>query len=877
MRNAALPPAMRDGSEASLPFRLNEDTMLESPTMRDLSSSTSVHPLSPQPPVTRGTYAGLLIVSLATLMYEILLTRIFSVTMWYHFAFVAVSIAMFGMTVGAMIVYLFPRLFSSAKLGFSLSLNALLFAVTIVISFYLHLQIRFTGPTSMENLFYLGLTYVVIAVPFIFSGICVSLTLTRFPSQVGRLYGADLAGASLGCILLIVAINATSGPTAVVIVAFLAAVGGLCYSWSGPRKIRLLAIGGCCVLAGLAAQHSGLLGKKNPSLRMDWLRPKWVKGELETVPILYEKWNSFSRVTVVGYPEGAEEPFGWGLSSAYTGGEKVGQIYLNIDAGAGTVLTSFQGPVTALEYLKYDVTNLAHYLRPGADVLVVGTGGGRDILSALAFGQRSVVGVEINGIITRAVNRRFGDFTGHLDRYPNVTFVTDEARSYVTRQKRKFDIIQISLIDTWAATAAGAFVLSENSLYTVEAWKALLTHLKPGGVLTVSRYYLAGSPTEAYRLTSLAAGTLRHLGVQNPRDCIMLIKHGAHKEGDQYPAGVGTILVSQQPFSRTDRQIAADVARRMAFDVVLSPTFSLDSTFDRVAAPEYPAAFLAALPADLSAPTDDRPFFFHLVRARELLNPELWKPGGHLTGALGAVIVLGGLLAVVVLLTFLFIVVPLLLTLGRAPLKSSAPLAAFFFLIGSGFMLIEVSQMQRLMIFLGHPTYGLSVVLFSLLLSSGVGSFFSQRLAQDFRPRLALKLLLFLVCVQLLWGKVTPYVVGFFASSTTPVRIGVSAIILFTLGIFMGTAFPLGMMIASRKSAELAPWLWGINGATSVCASVVAVVIALQAGISSAFWAGTACYAVAVGAFFLASRNLQSQERARLEAMAGGSSAQAVT
>jgi len=794
---------------------------------------------------------------MATLMYEILLTRIFSVTMWYHFAFVAVSIAMFGMTVGAMIVYLLPSLFSSNRLGFHLFLNALLFAVTTIASFFLHLQIRFTGPTSVEGLFYLGLTYLIISVPFVFSGICVCLTLTRFPENVGRLYAADLAGASLGCILLIVTINATSGPTTVVIVAFLAALGGLCFTWSGPGKARLIAAGLCCALAGLAVAHSGLLAKKNPSLRIDWLQPKWIKGELKTIPILYEKWNSFSRVTVLGYPDATGDPFGWGLSSTYTAGQKVRQLYLEIDACAGTVLTSFDGPVTDLEYLKYDVTNMAHYLRPNADVLVVGTGGGRDILSALAFGQRSVVGVEINENVIRAVNRRFSEFTGHLDRYPNVKFIHDEARSYMTRQTRKFDIIQISLIDTWAATAAGAFVLSENSLYTVEAWKVFLKHLSPRGVLTVSRYYTP----ETYRLTSLAATALRQLGVQNPRHCIMLVKHEAHQEGKEYPAGIGTILVSKEPFSQTDQQITEDLAKRMAFEVVLSPTVAADSTFERIVAPVDPGPFLATLPVDLTAPTDDRPFFFHVVRYRELLNPELWKPGEHLTGALGAVIVLGGLLVVVGFLTVCFIILPLLLTLGRTPLKGSLPLAAFFFLIGSGFMFVEISQMQRLMIFLGHPTYGLSVVLFSLLLSSGTGSYFTQRLSVAFRPRLANKLLLALVCVQLLWGNLTPYVAGLFAGSTTPVRIGVSVAILFSLGVFMGTAFPLGMVIGSRRSPALTPWLWGINGASSVCASVVAVAIALQAGISSSFWIGTACYTASLGAFFLASRNVVGFER----------------
>ena len=457
------------------------------------------------------TYAGVFIVTLATLMYEILLTRIFSVTMWYHFAFVAVSIALFGMTVGALLVYLKPTLFPSTRTQYHLALSALFFGISAVLSFLTHLSIPFVPSRSLVFVYAVALTYAVVSIPFIFSGICVCLVLTRFPSHVSKLYAADLVGAAAGSILLIYLLEFTDAPTAVIVVGFLASAGAVCFAAeAGAARLGRVALIASLVLGASAGAHTVLVARQSPILR-----PVWVKGRFEPRP-MYEDWNSFSRIRVSGDPDEPEEPMGWGLSPTYPSGRTVRQLHMDIDAAASTVLTAFNSDARELEHLKFDVTNAVHYIRPGADVLVIGSGGGRDVLSALSFNQRSVLAVEVNQDIIDTVNRRFGTFTGHLDRLPNVAFVADEARSYVARQKRKFDIIQVSLIDSWAATAAGAYVLAENSLYTVEAWKLFLERLTPTGVLTFSRWYVGDRPDEMYRLTSLATAALRAAGWSSP-------------------------------------------------------------------------------------------------------------------------------------------------------------------------------------------------------------------------------------------------------------------------------------------------------------------------------------------------------------------------
>lgn len=295
-------------------------------------------------------------------------------------------------------------------------------------------------------------------------------------SVFASLYAVDLTGAAIGCILLIWLLDATDGPNTVLFAAAFAALGGLLFALDeGDRKLRVRAGLTVAVLVVLLLSNTAAVWLGGSPLRLSW-----VKGRAEE-QLLFEKWNSYSRISVSGDPDAWVEPVGWGMSPAYVPRAETRQLRMNIDASASTELTAFSGDVSAVQYLRYDISNLAHYLRADADVLVVGSGGGRDILSALVFDQASVVAVEINKASLSAANDVFGNFTGHLDRHPRGQFVNDEARSYIARQEDAFDIIQISLIDTWAATAAGAFALSENSLYTVEAWRIFLDKLEDDG------------------------------------------------------------------------------------------------------------------------------------------------------------------------------------------------------------------------------------------------------------------------------------------------------------------------------------------------------------------------------------------------------------
>jgi len=314
------------------------------------------------------------------------------------------------------------------------------------------------------------------------------------------------------------------------------------------------------------------------------------------------------------------------------------------------------------------------------------------------------------------------------------------------------------------------------------------------------------------------------------------------------PDGVGTILIGRQAFSSGDLDTIERVTEEMEFDLVLTPQYSLDTTFSILASGNNLNEFLAKFPLNIAPPTDDTPFYFHMLRTRDVFTRGV-RNQGVMNMNMNAVAVLGVLLIFVVGLTFLSIIVPLILTSRKFSLRGSLPFFTFFSSIGLGFMLVEISQMQRLIIFLGHPIFGLSVVLFSLLLGTGLGSFLTERKGivgarlSSFWPFVVL------LAALVSFGVLTPFIIKSFESSSTFLRILASSAILFPLGIMMGMPFPIGMRVASNKIPNITPWLWGINGATSVCASVLAVVIAMTASISSSFWVGVSAYAIAFLAF----------------------------
>src|SRR5215472_1881203 len=458
-------------------------------------------------PQERGLPLALLLVALATVMFEVLLTRIFSLTMWYHFAFMAISVAMFGLTMGALLVFLRPAWWPEATLARRMSRAALALSISMTIVVFLHISLYLPSPAV--DMTPMVLTFVGVAVPFVFSGIFVCLALTRFPSRIGKLYAADLAGAAVGCLGVIVALQWLDGVGAVLACAALAATAALPLAQGRMRSAALaVALG----LAGIALWGGVYYARNDVALFEIRNISTAGPGDFD-----YERWNSFSRIVVL--KPGRTQALGWSMSTEFKESPDIASRWLYIDSIAGTQLLPFDGNLKKVEFLRWDLTNFAQLMRPGGRVAVVGAGGGRDVLAARLFDQKRVVAVEINGDTMRVLNGRFGDFTGHLDRYPGVSFVNDEARSYFARQTEKFDLVLLTFIDTFAATAAGAYTLTENPLYTVEGWNVFLDRLDDDGVLAVSR----GISAELGRLVSLGRAALLRVGARSPERHMVLV------------------------------------------------------------------------------------------------------------------------------------------------------------------------------------------------------------------------------------------------------------------------------------------------------------------------------------------------------------------
>lgn len=772
------------------------------------------------------TGVGVFLLSAANLMLELVLTRIFSVIMWYHFAFMSISLALLGASIAGILIYLRPRWFRPERMGKQLTIFVILFALTAVLALVVQLRVHVTSEFSIRQILPLSLIYIPTLLPFFFGGLAISLALTHLTRTVSKLYFLDLVGAGLGCLIVIPVLDSVSGPTAVLVVAALAALSALAFSFQESWVYRGVAIG---VLV-LALVGVGI------NARSDVLRVEFAKGRPEDVK-LFEKWNHFSRIAVFGNPE---EPFLW----------------MNIDALAGTPIPRLQGNPNRIEYghqnamaIGYEIAYLAYHLRPGGRALIIGPGGGLDVLAALAFGQREVTAVEINPVIIDAVDNHFADYTSSLYTLPGVRTVIDEGRSYVVGSKERYDVIQASMTDTWAATGAGAFSLSESYLYTEEAFADYYHHLTDNGILTITRWYFESLPAEMFRLVDLARSALQEAGISNPGQYIIVAAHDR-------PEGFGVLLLKRTPFTTSEIATLQALAPDLGMNLLYAPGIQGNKEFYDLITTDDPQAYYAAYPLNIAPPTDDKPFFFHLLRARDFLNAESELLNqGAMNMNLAAVSVLINLLILISILAMLFIFGPLFVARRRdlAQGSSQVTLLIYFACLGLGFMAIEISLMQRFILFLGHPIYSLTVILFSLLFFAGLGSLTTNAI-QTSSSRRAAWIVLALTILLTPYVLALPTVLHGALDWPKTAKVILSIGLLAPLGYLMGMPFPLGMKQADADAPRMVPWLWGVNGTLSVLASVLSIFLALNLGFTFVTLVGQAAYAVAFVAILLGSR-----------------------
>jgi hypothetical protein len=793
-------------------------------------------------PVSSRTLLGVALISGSLLMTELSLTRIFSVTMYYHFAFMAISIALFGLSASGVYVFLTRDRWRDVPTDRLLAVHAVAFSLITLLALAVLVRLRIGLSYTPANIALMSLLYLLSALPFFAGGAAVSIAISRLSANVNAVYAADLLGAGAGCLLLMPALNILGAPGAIVASALLGGSAAVFFADSKAYRQRVI-VGG--VLLSIVA---GTAGRQLFSVST-------TKGH-ENHPVLFSKWNSFSRIGVYEQPYGA-----WSLSDKYTGPLPETRL-MDIDSAAGTQILKFGGNLKDVSYLQYELTAFGYRLygspdaTPGSpfSALVIGTGGGRDLLSALVFGAARVDGVEINPIIVNDVMRnRFRDYSGAVYDHPNVHVAVEDGRSFVRRSPARYDIIQASLVDTWAATAAGAYSLSENSLYTVEAFDDYLDHLTDRGVLSISRWVFDG-----LRLISLAqeAGARRGW---DPADRLAIIQHG----------DIATFLLKKTPYTPEERKTLLDAAANLGFAVLYMPDTPTTTFGDRrddyarlMHAPDR-HAFYAQYPLDVTPTTDDRPFFFHTTKLRNhsFVAPVLRlfgvhverpvNPGAWATGGLTALLVL---LTISSVLIVLFILGPLAVTSGGALGRGWLRHLAYFASLGGAFMLIEVALLQRFVLLLGHPVYSLTVTLFSLLLGTGLGSVLSRRIAENRVKRSAMIACGAVALVALLWGNALPFIVQAAIGWPLTLRLALAVALMTPAGMLMGIPLPAGVRVLSATKPQLIAWAWGMNGALSVLGAILAVFIAMNWGFSVTLACGAALYALAAALIALPER-----------------------
>ena len=792
-----------------------------------------------QPGRKRWLTAGLFLTTLSTLLLELLDARLLSVLTWYHLSFLAISLAMLGAAAGAVLVFLAgDRLVDAAARG-ALWRCSCLFALSIPIThlFLMNLRIPALEAFALAELLPLVAATLAVALPFLFSGFVVTIALTRVGGAIGRLYAWDLVGAAGGCILLVPLLRSLDMASALLVAAAVAGAGAFAFGvFAAQRSARYTGFGTASLLAVAALGHIALGGP----IDVQYTRGHWnVLGQDD-----HTAWNAHSYVRV-NQPSVRVAPFFWGPGNA-PDDLRVDFARMTIDGDAATAVTRWDGDPASLSWVQYDITTLPYHLRSG-DVGIIGVGGGRDILSAIWSGAASITAVELNDIFIEILTDSHRDFAQIAER-PELSLVHDEARSYLTRTERRFDVLQMSLIDTWAATGAGAFTLSENALYTVEAWRVFLGRLKPRGVLSTSRWFAPDDVSETSRLLSLCVTTLLDAGVADPARHLALLTSGS----------VATLLVSPSPLSTTDLARLRTVVQRYGFRPLVFPgTVTAHPRLRAVAQSRSQEELERAIQHpdyDYSAPTDARPYFFNMLktwrvhRIGELL--EEWRRRGSLGiswGNLRATATLMTLLGIASGLVVAIILLPLLLRgLPRMSPGVFALALSYFAGIGYGFMSLQIAFLQRFSVYLGHPVYVYSVILFTMILCAGIGSAISGRLELR-RRRWHWCMPLAIVCAVAALGLVLAPTLEATIHGSLPARCAVVIALTAPVSTLLGFCFPFGLRLVREHAPDAAPWMWGVNGACAVLASILAVILSISFGIQANLWLAAVAYGCVAG------------------------------
>jgi hypothetical protein len=747
------------------------------------------------------TAVAVFLLSCSALLFQVAQTRLFSATLGYHLTFIAVSIALLGVGAGATAAALLDRRTrrpSTARLaGLASASYVLALAVASLVD-----------PAAIDIRFVVAAIYGVSSLPYALVSWVVVRVLAADPAWAGRTYAADLAGAAVGGVLAFIAMASLGAPGEYGLAAALAA--GAALILADPQARRRVLLAGVVPTVALTLALASF-GDQLAPIRTATFKP--IMEDLRRgATVESGRWDPQGRVDVVrDGPAGSSISYDFLVDEKFKG-PKPRSLLMRIDFDAATVIME-GGTKADPGALNASVLATPYRLVDRPNVLVIGPGGGIDVLVALNQDARAVTGVDVNRAVIATAQGPYRDYGGALYDDPRVTVVADEARSFIRRSDDRYDVIAMTVVDSWAALQSGAYALSESYLYTEEAFADYVGHLTPGGLLSIGRWY-RDPPSEVLRVMEVASAGLRRLGAEAPARHIAVVRGAAF----------GLMLVRADEFDDASMRLVRDFADEHGFAVEYDPV--------RVSGRLAPA-FAAS--GEGSPSTDDRPFFFD--------NVPLWDAiAGRAPLGVGQETLVAALLVAVVL-TLVLIVVPL----GRNVSRVDAPLArwiaGYAVLLGAGFILVEIVLLQRLTLYLGQPTLALAVGVAGLLAGAAIGSASIRRLSGGLRGA-TLGSAIALAAVLLIFPRAADVTLA------APLIARVACALLFAvaLGLPLGTAFPRVLSAAGARDGSLLAWAWGVNGAASVIGSMLAAGLALETGFTSLALVAIGCY---VGATLL--------------------------
>jgi len=787
---------------------------------------------------------SIFLISAAALGLELVLVRVLSVGHWHHLSFMVISTALLGFGAGGTFVAIAAKSltthYKKALWYFAFSL-----ALTVPVVFQLCRKVPLDELQLIwdrRQILCLFAYYLLFFIPFFFAGSFMALAFTVFADKAHRLYFYNMIGSGLGAGAIVILMYGSSPEQLLLVISFAAFLAALILAFGlSARQVIATIICACIWLWAFSS-----IGPVKLEIKISQNKSLLYYSNLPQAQKSSVRYSPLGRLDCVQAPAIRYFP---GLSITYDGALPR-QIVIISDADGVSAVNHFEKPG---DWDCYDHTTSAivYHLVSGPKVCVIGAGGGSDVGQAVTHNTRKVTAVEMNGQIIDLVREKFGEFSGRLYRRADVKVVIAEGRSFLQTTGELFDIISISLLDSFSSSAAGLYALNESHLYTIEAIEQALRRLAPNGILSITRT-LKTPPRDSLKMLATISEVLRRRGITEPAEHIIMIRR-MHT--------TGTILVSLRPFTELQIAKAYEFAGERSFDLVHLPGIGAKEAnrFHKLPEPLYYQSaqkilsdeyedFYRNYAYNIRPATDDKPYFFDFFRWRSL--PHMFRTMGRrwLVFSEWGYLVLAATLLQAVCASCLFILLPLFIAKPIKQVRSQKFAAVvYFLLLGLAYMFVEMGFIQKMTLLIGHPIFGVSVTLVGFLVFSGCGSLLCGRLLRPAKKAhtliwMAVSAVIVIGIAEIVFMTVSfDWLVGF----SRPFRILLGVTITGPLAFFMGMPFPTGLRQLEARSRPLVPWAWGVNGFASVTGAVLGTLLAISVGFTALIIVALLCYLLA--------------------------------